>query len=146
MRFDPSVNYGAIMQAGTILVLAIFGYATYTNQTAQTARDLTATRAEMKESIAGLEKSVSAGQARTEAKVDAGLTAIQSQIRDLPDLGARTTQLERRLDGADNRMRDLETRLGRVADTVTETRAEVTSMSRASDVPLRERTPARATR
>lgn len=136
MRFNPEVNYGALLQASVVAVGAIFAYAALSNQSSQTARDLAATRVEFKEALGNLEKSVSSSGARTEAKMDAGLNAIQTQIRDLPNMGAEVTQLQRRMLAQEQSQTAQDQRIAEQDRRITEIAADLRSVTRSSQVPL----------
>lgn len=136
MRFNPEVNYGALLQAAVVAVGAVFGYAALSNQSSQTARDLAATRIEFKEALGNLEKSVSASGVRTEAKMEAGLNAIQTQIRDLPNMGAEVTQLQRRMLAQEQSQANQDQRIAEQDRRITEIAADLRSVTRSSQMPL----------
>lgn len=121
MRWNPEINAGAMLQAGTVAVGLVVYLSAGIGRADQTQREIVSVRAE-----------IAAGLSRVEASVN----SLQAQIRDIPDINARMTAAERRLTQIDAQAQQLETRIGRVADTVVEVRAELNSITRASGANL----------
>jgi uncharacterized protein involved in exopolysaccharide biosynthesis len=121
VRWNPEINAGAMLQAGTVAVGLVVYLSAGIGRADQTQREIVSVRAE-----------IAAGLSRVEASVN----SLQAQIRDIPDINARMTAAERRLTQIDAQAQQLETRIGRVADTVVEVRAELNSITRASGANL----------
>lgn len=136
-RFDRTVNMGAVLQIGTMLVGLIYFGATLQGDAAQTKREVEAIRINMNEAVRGMREAQT--QSTTAMRADIGsalgrlegsVSALQGQINSLPDLGARLTQAERRLEAYDTRWSGLEGNINRIRDSLVETRADVNAMAR----------------
>ncbi|MGX9966053.1 hypothetical protein ACVFYP_22195 [Roseomonas sp. F4] len=134
VRWNPEVSLNGLLQMAVVAVAAIFFFARGQHDGATTARDLTR-----------LEQTLTAGLAQQRADMQAGFAAMQLAIQNLPDINARLTQAERRIEAQDSRAIALDTRIGRISDALTETRAEVNGLAR-RDAPLGPQAPTRPTR
>ncbi len=136
-RFDKTVNMGAVLQIGTVVVGIVFMVATLRNDAEQTKRDVEGLRVSMSDAVRGMREtqtqSITAMRADVSSalgRLEGSVSALQGQISSLPDLGARLTQAERRLEAYDTRWSGLEGNINRIRDSLVETRADVNAMAR----------------
>ena len=136
-RFDRTVNMGAVLQIGTVVVGIVFMVATLRNDAEQTKRDVESLRVSMSDAVRGMREtqtqSITAMRADVSSalgRLEGSVSALQGQISSLPDLGARLTQAERRLEAYDTRWSGLEGNINRIRDSLVETRADVNAMAR----------------
>lgn len=152
-RFDRTVNMGAVLQIGTVLVGIIYVAANMQSDANQTKRDVEALRVGMNEAVRGMrDAQAQTGQAMRAdinaalGRMEGSISALQGQISSLPDLGARLTQAERRLEAYDTRWSGLEGNINRIRDSLVETRADVNALARTSPPMLRDPNGAAPTR
>lgn len=142
VRLDPTLTVGALLQIGT-LILGFTSYLVLGNAAAtQTQRDVAALQTAMAQQAttnrAELERSLS--------RIETGMGQLQSQISNLPDLTARTRQLEvdmrrgeARATESDNRFEGrriyVDTRLDELRRATIEATAQLDGLRRATGLP-----------
>jgi len=126
-NFSTRIDLGHLLTALTIVIGAlvyVLGYANKTDEAIKTANDVKMT---VTSQISELKNTISDGNAD-----------IKRQIANLPDVTARLTAAERRLDQNDSDRHRIDTELSRLAIQSTQNRADIDNMMRASSLaPLR---------
>jgi hypothetical protein len=86
--------------------------------------------------LAELQSSVSGQITELRQAVAVGLADVRQQLNALPDTRARIDQAEKRLADVDARYGNLDTRIGVVERQMVELHSDMSSITRASNVPL----------
>jgi hypothetical protein len=124
-NFTTRIDLGHVLTALTIVVGAlvyVLGYANKTDEAIKTANDVKIT--------------VTAQISELKTAINDGNADIKHQIANLPDVTARLTGAERRLDANDSDRHRQDIDISRLQIQATQNRSDIDNLMRASQIPL----------
>jgi septal ring factor EnvC (AmiA/AmiB activator) len=126
LTFSPHIDLGHLLQAATVAIAAVVYVIAYAGKTDQAIQIATDAKIEMAKQIAELKTTITTGNAE-----------LRTAIAGLPDVSARLTQTERRLDSVEQANRGQETELNDLKGRAVVNRADIDNLLRASRIDLR---------
>ena len=125
MRFDPTISFGSIMQAVVVGCGLVAWLVTSNVRSEQAAKDLITLQERLTTQITDLRGTLTGG-----------LSDVRAQIATLPDQRAALEQTQRRMADLEVRFGAAEKRAGELERAVIETRADLNTLMRQTQVPL----------